>query len=86
MAVWSWLGAVLCEQEFEPDEIRSSVCDNCNLCVAACPVNALSEAELKQLDCWNHALGDDKDLNTWKISCHKCRDICPYNFGSKNNF
>lgn len=81
-----WLGAVLCEQEFEPDEIRSSVCDNCNLCVAACPVNALSEAELKQLDCWNHAFGDDKDLNTWKISCHKCRDICPYNFGSKNNF
>lgn len=81
-----WLGAVLCEQEFEPDEIRSSVCDNCNLCVAACPVNALSEAELKQLDCWNHAFGDDKDLNIWKISCHKCRDICPYNFGSKNNF
>ena len=81
-----WLGAVLCEQEFEPDEIRSSVCDNCNLCVAACPVNALSEAELKPLDCWNHAFGDDKDLNTWKISCHKCRDICPYNFGSKNNF
>lgn len=80
-----WLGAVLCEQEFEPDEMPASVCNNCNLCVDVCPVNALSEAELKQLDCWNHAFGDDKELNTWKISCHKCRDICPYNFGTENS-
>lgn len=80
-----WLGAVLCEQEFEPDEIKAPICDNCNLCVDVCPINALSEAELKQLDCWNHAFGDDKEQKTWKINCHKCRDICPYNLGNKNS-
>ena len=80
-----WLGAVLCEQEFEPDAMISPICDNCNLCVDVCPINALSEAELKQLDCWNHAFGDDAEQKTWKITCHKCRDVCPYNLGSKNN-
>ena len=79
-----WLGAVLSEQEFEPDPLLAPICNNCNLCVEICPINALSESELKQLDCWNHAFGDDKEQQTWKISCHKCRDICPYNLGSKN--
>lgn len=79
-----WLGAVLSEQEFEPDPLLTPVCNNCNLCVEICPINALSESELKQLDCWNHAFGDDKEQKIWKISCHKCRDICPYNLGSKN--
>lgn len=81
-----WLGVVLCEQEFESDAMLPPVCDNCNLCVDVCPINALSEAELKQLDCWNHAFGEDPEQKTWKITCHKCRDICPYNLGSKNNF
>lgn len=79
-----WLGAVLSEQEFEPDPLLTPICNSCNLCVEICPINALSESELKQLDCWNHAFGDDKEQQTWKISCHKCRDICPYNLGSKN--
>ena len=79
-----WLGAVLSEQEFEPDPLLTPICNNCNLCVEICPINALSESELKQLDCWNHAFGDDKEQKTWTISCHKCRDICPYNLGSKN--
>ncbi len=79
-----WLGAVLSEQEFESDPLLTPICNNCNLCVEICPINALSESELKQLDCWNHAFGDDKEQKIWKISCHKCRDICPYNLGSKN--
>lgn len=79
-----WLGAVLSEHEFEPDPLLAPICNNCNLCVDVCPINALSESELKQLDCWNHAFGDDEEQKTWKISCHKCRDICPYNLGSKN--
>ena len=35
-----WLGAVLCDEEFEPDEIKENICDNCNLCVSICPINA----------------------------------------------
>ncbi len=81
-----WLGAVLCEQEFEPDEMKEPLCNNCNLCVDSCPVNALEKREMNQQDCWNYAFGEDADEKTWRISCHKCRDICPYNLGSQNSF
>ena len=80
-----WLGTVLCEQEFTPDEIKENICNNCNLCVEVCPVNALKEQELNQQDCWDYAFGDDEELQSWVISCHKCRDICPYNLGSERD-
>lgn len=81
-----WLGAVLCEQEFEPDEMKESLCDNCNLCVDLCPVHALENPEIiNQQSCWDFAFGNNEDEQVWKISCHKCRDICPYNLGSQNS-
>lgn len=79
-----WLGAVLSEQEFEPDEMKEPLCDNCRLCVDICPVNALDGPELKQQTCYDFAFGDDAETQTWKISCHKCRDICPYNIPYQN--
>lgn len=79
-----WLGAVLTEMELEPDPTRDSLCDDCDLCVKVCPVNALEDVQLKQQLCWDHAFGDNQQTQNWEISCHKCRDICPYNFGSKN--
>ncbi len=81
-----WLGAVLCTQELDADSMKERICDNCNLCVEACPVNALENVEIKQEICWNYAFGDDSDTHAWTISCHKCRDVCPYNFGSQNAF
>ena len=80
-----WLGAVLCEQEFEPDEMKASICNNCNLCVNICPINALENSEIKQQSCWDFAFGDDEEKQIWRISCHKCRDVCPYNLGSQNS-
>lgn len=80
-----WLGAVLCEQEFEADALIENICNNCNLCVEACPVDALKEPELNQQNCWDYAFGDDEDLQSWVISCHKCRDVCPYNLGSERD-
>lgn len=81
-----WLGAVLCNQELEPDELKNDICNNCNLCVETCPVNALDKIEINQSTCWDYAFGDDEDTKSWRISCHKCRDICPYNLGSENSF
>ncbi len=79
-----WLGMVLCVQEFEPDKIKEPICEHCNLCVDACPVNALEKPELQQQLCWDYAFGDDEEKQTWRIACHKCRDICPYNLGTQN--
>lgn len=81
-----WLGAVLCGQELEPDEMKEPICNGCNLCVDVCPVNALDGAEVEQQACWNYAFGEDRERQIWRISCHRCRDICPYNLGSQNSF
>ena len=79
-----WLGAVLTQAELEPDGLCEAICNYCNLCVEVCPVNALEKPELKQQDCWDYAFGDNEETQYWEISCHKCRDICPYNLGSEN--
>lgn len=79
-----WLGAILTEAELEPDALKEDICNHCNLCVEVCPVNALENEELKQQACWDNAFGDDREKQTWVISCHKCRDICPYHLGSEN--
>ena len=64
-------------------EIMSAL--GADLCVRICPVNALENSEIKQQSCWNFAFGDDEEKQVWRISCHKCRDICPYNLGSQNS-
>lgn len=79
-----WLGAVLCAQELESDNKKEAICNDCGLCVEACPINALENRDMSQAACWEHAFGDDKEKQVWRISCHKCRDVCPYNLGSKN--
>lgn len=81
-----WLGAILCEAELEPDEMKEKVCTNCNLCVDICPVDALKNVEMNQQACWNYAFGDDEETKVWRIRCHKCRDICPYNLGTENSW
>lgn len=81
-----WLGTVLCSEELEADELKESICNNCNLCVEACPVNALENPIMNQQTCWDYAFGDDVEKKSWRIACHKCRDICPYNLGSENSF
>lgn len=78
-----WLGCVLTEAELAPDALLTDICEDCALCVAACPVKALDGPEIAQQTCWDHAFGDDPDTQTWRISCHACRDACPNNLGSK---
>lgn len=81
-----WLGAVLCIEEFEPDELKENICENCNQCVKVCPVSALDEVDIEQQKCWNFAFGEEEETQTWKISCHRCRDICLHRTGSINSF
>ena len=79
-----WLGTVLTEAELAEDPVLEKICNDCNLCVEACPHNALEKAELNQQVCWDNAFGDNEDTRNWEIYCHKCRDICPFNLGSEN--
>lgn len=79
-----WLGCVLCGEKLEPDPMREEICNDCGKCVEVCPAGALDGEELAQLACWDYAFGDDKEKQIWRISCHACRDVCPYCFGSWN--
>lgn len=81
-----WLGAVLCAEAFEPDVLKEPICNQCNLCVEICPVHALDDAQVNQQACWDYAFGEDERTHTWRIACHKCRDVCPYHTGSQNSF
>jgi len=72
----------LCSEELEPDDLKEPVCNHCNLCVEVCPVNALESPVMNQQTCWDYAFGDDAEKKSWRIACHKCRDVCPYNLGS----
>lgn len=79
-----WLGAVLTEAELEADCLKEPICNHCNLCINVCPVNALEKQEINQQKCWDYAFGENKEIQSWQISCHRCRDICPYNLGIQN--
>lgn len=79
-----WLGSILTNAELEPDTMLEPICDNCGLCIAVCPKNALENQAMHQDVCWNFAFGDNPQTGNWEISCHKCRDICPYNLGIEN--
>lgn len=79
-----WLGCVLTELELEADALLEPMCDGCDLCVKACPVNALEGPEVAQKVCGGHAFGNNPVNGSWEISCHACRDVCPFCFGSQN--
>lgn len=73
-----WLGCVLSDAEFESDSLKEPICEKCNRCVEACPVGALNGELVDQLACDAYAYTDEG------IVCHRCRDACPYNFGTLN--
>lgn len=79
-----WLGCVLCGVELEPDAIQEPLCCDCGKCVEACPVHALDGEQVAQQACWDYAFGEDPERKVWCISCHACRDVCPYCLGGRN--
>ena len=71
-----WLGGILTELELTPDPLPEPLCSNCNLCVEACPVHALDGEQPDQMACHQYAFGIKDEQ--WTISCHACRDVCPF--------
>ncbi len=79
-----WLSVILTDALLEADIVlEGSPCaDGCNLCVEVCPVKTVGNPELKQMDCWNYAFGEENG-GDFRIKCFKCRAICPNCLGEK---
>ena len=75
-----WLSAVLADAELVPDEkAQSTMCDNCNKCVEACPAGALDNlASFGKKGCSKFFVIENKKF---LIKCFKCRTVCPRCFG-----
>ena len=75
-----WLSAVLTDAELMPNEkLQYIICENCNLCVGACPVGALDDPEsFGWKECRKFFMIENKKL---VIKCWKCRAVCPHRFG-----
>jgi len=73
-----WLSVILTDIDLEEDDILDgNPCpDGCNFCSEVCPVKAVGNPELNQMDCWNYAFGGENG-GDFKIKCYKCRDMCP---------
>jgi epoxyqueuosine reductase len=78
-----WLGAVLTDADMESDPLLEDLCTNCDLCVKACPVNALEKEELDQRKCSEYCFGEVGGIGA--IKCHACRDVCPKLLGEERN-
>ena len=77
-----YIGAVLLDTEVEPDPVVSDFAcpPNCNLCIKACPVQALDGVTVIQKLCREfssilHPRGGDI------YTCNACRKGCPYRNG-----
>jgi epoxyqueuosine reductase QueG len=75
-----WLSAILTDAELTPDEKSNIItCENCNKCVASCPVGALDDlVSFGRKGCSKFFTIEDRKF---KIKCYVCRTVCPYRFG-----
>jgi len=79
-----WLAAVLTDADLSPDKrIEHNFCDNCNICVEACPAGALDDYPVafrrKKCDGTMFEMVDKK----WEILCFNCRKACPHCLGEQ---
>ena len=75
-----WFSAVLTDADLIPDEeAQSTMCDDCNKCVEACPAGALNDlASFGRKGCSKFFTIEDRKF---KIKCFLCRTVCPHCFG-----
>lgn len=87
-----FIGSLITDAEFKTEVFEIKSCDNCGLCIAACPNSAIAEKGIERQKCLS-AISQKKNkteeekalLNKHKIAwgCDICQLACPHNIKAK---
>ncbi|MCL2298688.1 MAG: 4Fe-4S binding protein [Firmicutes bacterium] len=78
-----WLNAIFTDAELAPDpRLDYTICDNCNLCVEACPAHALDTPGTVGKKACSGTMFKQVSKK-WEIVCFQCRKACPHRFGTQ---
>jgi len=93
---WVFIGELIINKTLNYDEpFTQDLCGNCNLCIEACPTDALVDSfQLDSSKCISYVTiekrGDFEEenlinLDNWIFGCDICQDICPWNIKFSSN-
>lgn len=83
------MGTIVTDLTFESDTQKESkdICKSCNLCIQACPVNALNQYGVDRSRCLSGLLQRKVEvskeifpkIDDMMYGCDICADVCPHN-------
>jgi epoxyqueuosine reductase len=87
---WFFLGELIINREFEPDEPVSDMCGTCSKCIEACPTKAInSDRTIDAGKCISYWTIEDEDCRIpfdtaatyshFAYGCDICQEACPWN-------
>jgi epoxyqueuosine reductase len=90
---WIFLGEILLDITLEKDKKGANKCQECEICLTACPSEALTEPySLNVEKCTAfHTINKKNDLPSWFptdendyiFGCDICQEVCPFNSKAK---
>ncbi|MFN3782170.1 MAG: tRNA epoxyqueuosine(34) reductase QueG, partial [Candidatus Kapaibacteriota bacterium] len=88
-----FLGVLLTNIDFEPDQVSENHCGTCTRCIDACPTKAIVEPKVidsrKCISFWtiekriDEDIPNEIDFNGWIFGCDICQEVCPWNKKAK---
>ncbi|CQB88378.1 Epoxyqueuosine reductase [Chlamydia trachomatis] len=89
-----FLGELLTSLRLESDQSRPLSCNDCQKCLKACPMGALTDEGLNASRCINYLTIEHRGAIPQGLSirfgrrfygCDTCQDVCPYNRSPKSS-
>lgn len=91
---FTFLGEAFLDMKLDiPLEIQNDLCGKCDLCIRACPVNAIDENRMVDgRKCLSYHTIESKEvipfelgrkMDNWVFGCDICNMVCPWNKVSK---
>jgi len=86
---WFFLGVIVTTLELSPDTPAVDRCGSCNLCIEACPTEAIVEPGVVDArKCISYHTIENRDaipenlsrrFGPWLFGCDVCQEVCPWN-------